>query len=413
MKKHLLLFSILISIIAVSNLSAQGICNPSGNILVYSNYDGGTFTINIDENIPNIRIGLCSYEDLHVTISGTYAGNVVEVLYAGYNSGGTTSVSGVDAGIVSILNYPPVTLFDADGYGYMICAYECDTDYVPGGCNTVDQAVDYFATNLDGMFRYSEYQYGVFTGTWNMSDGGNCCLGADESCTIAIDAGQNAEICAGDSIQLSGSGATNYTWFPVTGLSDGDVYNPYASPDITTTYILTGTDAEGCVGIDTVTITVNPYPVVTVTDMGDGNLIATGGGTYQWYFNGDPIPGAINETLVAETTGYYYVVVTSAAGCTVTTEEMIVVVQGVENNYYDRFVTCYPNPVNDELNIAISNNLQVETITLYSVNGQQMQTITNVNSNIITLQTSAIASGIYTVKLLTNYGIVVKQIVIE
>lgn len=92
---------------------------------------------------------------------------------------------------------------------------------------------------------------------------------------------------------------------------------------------------------------------------------------------------------------------------------MIVVVQGITDNYYNRFVTCYPNLVNDELHIAISNNLQVETITLYSVNGQQIQTITNVNSNIVTLQTSAIASGIYTVKLLTNYGIVVKQIVIE
>ena len=408
MRKNLLLSSLFTLVIGFQSLFAQDICNPAGNVLVYSNYDGGSFTINIDENVPNIRIGLCSYESMNVTITGPYVANVVEVLYAGYNSDGSTSVSGVDAGIVNILNYPPVTLFDADGYGFMICAYECDTDYVPGGCNTVDQAVDYFATNLAGDFRYSFYQYGVFTGTQNMSDGGNCCIGA-EACAIVVDAGQDASICVGDSVQLDGSGALNYVWFPVTDLTDADVSNPYASPTETITYILTGTDADGCAGLDTVTITVNPYPTATIMDMGDGNLMATGGGTYQWYFNGEPIAAAVNETYVATATGYYSVEVTSAAGCSVLTEEIIVVVQSI-NNLYSNAVHCYPNPATDGFVVSADHSIVVESIQLISLTGQYIEVPQSVGNNVITVNTQDVSKGIYTVKIQTNKGLVVKQI---
>jgi len=44
MKKHILLISLAILLIAGKETNAQGICDPSGNILIYSNYDGGTFT---------------------------------------------------------------------------------------------------------------------------------------------------------------------------------------------------------------------------------------------------------------------------------------------------------------------------------------------------------------------------------
>lgn len=158
-------------------ISAQGICDPTGNIIIYSNYNGGDLQINIDEDIPNIKIGLCSYESWNVTITGDYVDNVVEVIYAGYDDDGTTNVSGVDAGLVDILLYPPVTLDDPDGYYYMVCAYDCDTDYIPGGCNTVDQLTDYFLTVFTGTFRYSYLQYDVFDeDEYYISEGGNCCF---------------------------------------------------------------------------------------------------------------------------------------------------------------------------------------------------------------------------------------------
>ncbi|HMX04187.1 MAG TPA: hypothetical protein PKE14_05920, partial [Chitinophagales bacterium] len=97
--------SIAIAFICLSlqSLKAQGVCNPAGNVIIYSNYDGGNMTINIDENIPDLHIGICSYESINVTFTGAYVDNITEVLYAGYDNDGTTSITGVDAGIADIL----------------------------------------------------------------------------------------------------------------------------------------------------------------------------------------------------------------------------------------------------------------------------------------------------------------------
>lgn len=175
MKKTL---PLLLSILCIPNaLYSQGICNEAGNIILYSNYDGGNIQINIDEDVPDIKIGICSYESVDIIITGDYIDNVSEVVYAGYDDDGTTSISGVDPGIVDINVIPEATLTDPDGYPYIICAYECDTDYVPGGCNTVDQLTDYFLDYFTGIFRFSFLQYGVWTeDEYSISEGGNCCF---------------------------------------------------------------------------------------------------------------------------------------------------------------------------------------------------------------------------------------------
>ncbi|HHW59624.1 MAG TPA: hypothetical protein GX402_05220, partial [Bacteroidales bacterium] len=55
-----------------------------------------------------------------------------------------------------------------------------------------------------------------------------------------VDAGQDQNICLGDSTQLNGSGAWIYEWTPINNLSNPHISNPIAYPDITTTYYLIG-----------------------------------------------------------------------------------------------------------------------------------------------------------------------------
>src|SRR6185436_4094520 len=101
--------------------SAQIFCKLNGNVVIYSNYDGGYLNINVDQHIPNLKIGVTTYEDCEINISGTYAADVTEVIYAGYQgdnqhcipSPPTTSVIGVPANIVTVLLYPTATWSNA------------------------------------------------------------------------------------------------------------------------------------------------------------------------------------------------------------------------------------------------------------------------------------------------------------
>jgi gliding motility-associated-like protein len=83
-----------------------------------------------------------------------------------------------------------------------------------------------------------------------------------DNSTLQIDASpENSTIDLGDSIQLNAIGGDSYSWNPSTGLSCSDCPDPLAAPTENTTYIVTGTDANGCSGSDTVFITVLPEPV--------------------------------------------------------------------------------------------------------------------------------------------------------
>lgn len=72
--------------------------------------------------------------------------------------------------------------------------------------------------------------------------------------TVTIDP-VSATIALGESVPLVASGATGYAWSPPDGLSDASVAGPTASPSITTTYTVVGTQ-DGCTGSANVTVTV-------------------------------------------------------------------------------------------------------------------------------------------------------------
>jgi Secretion system C-terminal sorting domain len=346
--KQLFTFVAISSIFYSSFALGQGICNPDGNVILFCNYDGGTLNINIDEDIPDIRIGLCSYEPLTVNFSGTYAGNVTQVLWAGYTIDGT-SVSGVDAGIVDLLQYPAATVQDPDGNQFIICAYECDLDYVPGGCNTVDQATDYFLTTLDGFLRFSQFQYGVWSGSYNISEGGNCCVGTE--CSIDITANNDLVVCEGDTILLSASGADTYSWL----LDEDEIpcdepcneVLVIAASDVS--YTVTGTDTEGCFGTEQINITVNESPDVDLV-LNGGSLYVYGGSEYAWYQDGVLISGASGGVITPEENGVYSVFATDVNGCSAWSNEVEVLLDDVIDPFIESLI-FYPNPTKDNLTI--------------------------------------------------------------
>lgn len=141
--------------------------------------------------------------------------------------------------------------------------------------------------------------------------------------TALITTSANSIICEGNNVQLTSSGGTSYSWTPATGLSNPNTGNPVASPIVTTQYIVTGTNANNCSANDTVVISVNPKPVVTITadtticQNASLQLLATGGVSYSWTPANSLDNAAIANPVATPTSLTKYIVtVTNSYNCT-------------------------------------------------------------------------------------------------
>lgn len=101
-------------------------------------------------------------------------------------------------------------------------------------------------------------------------------------CIITADAGQDATIASGQSVQIGSAPVINlvYSWSPVDGLDDPNIANPIASPTTTTTsYVLTVRRqfSSQCLEKDTVTITISSpsSSCANAIDLGQGDTCAT------------------------------------------------------------------------------------------------------------------------------------------
>jgi gliding motility-associated-like protein len=140
-------------------------------------------------------------------------------------------------------------------------------------------------------------------------------------------------ICPEADVQLTASGATTYQWTPSAGLSATNVANPIADPINTTQYIVTGTNANGCVNSDTVLVTVYPAAQVSITPLAPSIclqdsvvLTAAGGVSYAWNPAGanGATTGTTLEVAPAQTTTYR-AIGTDANGCIDSADVSVVV----------------------------------------------------------------------------------------
>lgn len=129
---------------------------------------------------------------------------------------------------------------------------------------------------------------------------------------VPISISGNTTLCFGDSTTLIANGGVSYLWSTAATTS-----SVILVPTSTSTYSVIGTDANGCTGIDLVTITVNPLPSAGIT--GDTNicigsstvLTASGGTNYVWSTTATSASISVSPT----TSSTYSVLVIDANGC--------------------------------------------------------------------------------------------------
>ncbi len=66
-------------------------------------------------------------------------------------------------------------------------------------------------------------------------------------------------ICVIDTLQLNASGTGSFLWSPNYMINNVNIQNPLVSPDVTTTYSVTLTDAFGCTADESITVNVKSF----------------------------------------------------------------------------------------------------------------------------------------------------------
>jgi gliding motility-associated-like protein len=168
------------------------------------------------------------------------------------------------------------------------------------------------------------------------------------------------DICAGSSTQLQASGGASYSWSPYDGLSDPNIANPIATPDVTTTYTVTVSNGQ-CSSTGTVTINVAPeviaaFSVDTTTGQAPltVNFTNNSSNSDSWFWDfGDGITSFDeNPTHSYTEQGSYEVVLiaTNSLGCNDTIRFAFIIVE-------TKSLLVIPNvftPNNDNLNDVFS-----------------------------------------------------------
>ena len=332
-------------LLCVSLLRGQ-VCNSSGNLIIYTNYDGGPLTINVNQNISNLKIGICSYEACDIFITETFSSNVTEVRYAGYNGANnnscsgsipTTTITGAGTASTSIVFAPASTISNPNGYGSIICGYSCNNSTSQGGCNTVDQIEAYFLNYFSGSNLYAHrVQYGCWTGTQSVSAGGNCCpvlpllpgtvAGSQTICAADLPAALTSGTAAS-----GGQGTITYTWQASTTTSTSGFSNiPGANAATYAPGVLTvstwyrraaSTTSNNPAYSNVLEVLVNPMPSVilpaTATLCAGDTLPLQSMNGISFYWEG---PAGYFSTqqhpVISGGSGFYKVTATAAGGCT-------------------------------------------------------------------------------------------------
>ena len=172
------------------------------------------------------------------------------------------------------------------------------------------------------------------------------------------DAGLPQTICQGTSANIGGTGGLNYTWNP--GNLPGQSIN--VNPSSSTLYTVTVASNAGCTSTDTVSVIVNPMPVINTgsdqqlcigqsvtvnSTVSNGNIVWTPGN-----YN----TTSINVSPVVTTT--YVITVSDAIGCSATDEVVVEVNPIPVANFSSSGSICEDNQVTfQDLSNVVSGSI--------------------------------------------------------
>jgi len=223
-----------------------------------------------------------------------------------------------------------------------------------------------------------DFGLSAVSGTITVNGHNDCGDGAADSLTITVNplpaaptASTTVEYCQGVIATPLTAGGNNLMWYflPVGGI--GSAVAPTPSTDVAdTVHYYVSQNVDGCESSrtdlmvtilavpDTPTITISYHDIIS--DAPEGN---------QWYGPNGLITGADSSVFSPVSEGKYFVIVT-INGCSSDTSNRVEFwFSGMESYTDESTVKLYPNPVTDELIIAMDGNNEPVNFVIYNSAG--------------------------------------------
>jgi len=230
-----------------------------------------------------------------------------------------------------------------------------------------------------------------------------------------INLGNDTTVCGFITLN-AGSGYASYSW------SGGTSNTQHLNVSNTGQYIVVVTDTFGCVGLDTINVTVTSGPTVNLgQDMVlchyETAILDAGQGFTSYLWNDN----STNQTLTVDinTAGLgshnFFVVVTDANNC-VATDTVIITFQqcvGIGEDLTNSFYV-YPNPAKDYINVTLPDNLTSSYILeICDVNSRVVISELLKGQKTEKINIKHLNSGMYIIRVVTENNIYITKMFVD
>ena len=298
-----------------SSPTSISVSKSRGNLQWQSSTDGINFT-NINNAISSNYVPTISnltYYYRTEAINGTCApnySNPIQILVSPISSvGSLTSNQTICSG-----NMPnPINLSSATGN----ITWQYSTNNLTWSPIIISTSSTLSSSQMGTINTPKYFRAVVKSGTCTSVNSNSIKVSLYSNPTINI--GVNQSVCPNTPVILNATGANSYSW------SNGIINNVSFIPTTSSTYSVTGTDNNGCIGTASVSVIVHPSPTVQISKNSSGIIcqgnsftlssLSNNVNTYQWKRYGFDIVGETSSTLTSKLEGDFSLYVESSNGC--------------------------------------------------------------------------------------------------
>lgn len=140
-------------------------------------------------------------------------------------------------------------------------------------------------------------------------------------------------------------------------------------------------------------------PLIPTVSQDEGNLTASEGPNYQWYLNGESIPGANSQSFLPASSGSYFVQVNYANGCTVSSHAFDFMITDVDEKDQS-IISIFPNPLIDMSYLNLPDeNFPYYNLSILDLQGKIVRAMTKVTESPVKIMRKNLSPGIYIMEL--------------